>query len=306
MTSAAAAGRPAVAWPGARTELVGVVGDPVRHSLSPLLHNAAFAALGLDWAYVAFPVARSELAVALAGARALGLRGLSVTMPHKEAIARAADQRSRAVERLGAANTVVLRSGIAVAETTDGVGLLDDLREGAGFDASGLRCAVVGAGGAARAVVLALAEAGARSVVVVNRTADRAAQAAALAGSAGRVGTPGELADVALVVQATPAGMPGAASGAARPGEPARPGLAVAALARRLGAGQLVVDLVYHPPMTPFLAEAASRGATVRNGLGMLVHQAAHQCSLWTGESAPLEAMWAAVGGRTAGRPVEP
>ena len=146
--------------PALRTELVGVIGDPVRHSLSPVLHNAAFAALGLDWAYVAFPVARTDVAVALAGARALGMRGLSVTMPHKEAVARAADQRSRAVERLGAANTVVVRSGIAVAETTDGAGLLDDLRENAGFDATGRTCAVVGAGGAARAVVLALAEAG--------------------------------------------------------------------------------------------------------------------------------------------------
>jgi shikimate dehydrogenase len=100
--------------------------------------------------------------------------------------------------------------------------------------------------------------------------------------------------------------MTGGAGAADRLGEPARAELAGVELAGRLGAGQLVVDLVYHPPTTPFLAEAASRGATVRNGLGMLVHQAGRQFSLWTGEPPPLEAMWAAVGGRVAERPAAP
>ncbi len=284
--------------PTASTEVAGVIGDPVRHSLSPVIHNAAFAALGLDWVYVAFPVERHRAAEALAGAKALGVRGLSVTMPHKEAIALAADRRSPVVERLGAANTVVVRDGLAVAESTDGAGLLADLVEGAGFDPKGRRCLVLGGGGAARAVVLALAGAGAAEVVVVNRTPERAERAAALAGRAGRVGTPADLAGAELVVKATPSGMadlePGRLPAGGQEGlerERREEGTSGGEL---LGPGQLAVDLVYLPSTTPFLDAARNAGAAARNGLGMLVRQAALQFELWTGEVAPLEVMWGA------------
>lgn len=273
--------------PGGATRFLGVLGEPVRHSLSPRLHNAAFAALGLDWAYGAFPVRPANLAAAVQGARALGFVGLSVTMPHKQAVARIADQVSRTVSLLGAANTVAFAGGVVQAASTDGDGLLADLAS-AGFDPAGRSAVVLGAGGAARAAVLALAEAGA-SVVVVNRSPDRARAAAALAGASGRVGGDDELAGADLVVKATPLGMPG--PGAA-PGTGDDPGTGLGA---RCGAGQLVVDLVYHPPATPFLEAAAAAGATVRNGLGMLVHQAGLQVEWWTHEPAPLEAMWAAV-----------
>ncbi len=285
------------AWapPSGRTAVAGVVGDPVAQSLSPALHNAAFAALGLDWVYVAFPVSERDAPVAFAGAVALGVRGLSVTMPHKRAAAESAARRSEEVELLGAANTIVVESGTSVAHTTDGAGLLADLRESEGFDASGRRCVVVGAGGAARAVVLSLARAGASSVVVVNRTHDRAEVAAALAGRAGRVGGVESVDAAELVVNATPVGM-SAGAGSSRDG-----GLVPSLLddvAARLSGGQLAVDLVYAPARTPFLLEAERRGAAVRSGLGMLVHQAALQLALWTGEVAPLDAMWRAVGGR--------
>jgi shikimate dehydrogenase len=267
------------------TTVVGVIGYPVEHSLSPTLHDAAFAALGLDWVSFAFPVPPGRAADALAEARALGVRGLSVTMPHKEDVARAVARLTPAAARLAAVNCVAEEGGAWLGDNTDGAGLVAALARGCGFDPRGRRCLVVGAGGAARAVVAALGDAGAASVVVVNRTAGRAVVAAALAGPAGRVGTAGEAADADLVVNATPAGMADVADGPG--GWPVDPVL--------LGTGQVVVDLVYHPARTPWLAAAAGRGATTANGLGMLVHQAAFQIERWTGRPAPVDAMWAAV-----------
>ncbi len=303
----------------ARTAVAGVIGDPVEHSLSPALHNAAFAALGLDWVYVAFPVRRGDARAAIVGAVALGVRGLSVTMPHKQAAALAADRRTAAVELLGAANAIVVRDGVSIACTTDGEGLIADLRASAGFEATGRRCVVVGAGGAARAVVLALAEAGAASVVVLNRTAERGELAAALAGRVGRAGRVEDVDDADLVVNATPVGMRGAAAASPGASAPAGTGpapvaagehpatrtsaakvLDLAAIGGRLAAGQLAVDLVYAPSTTPFLDAASGHGATTRNGRGMLVHQAAGAFELWTGEPAPVDAMWSAIDGSAA------
>jgi shikimate dehydrogenase len=280
--------RPGAAWPSGTTTLVGVIGDPVRHSRSPAIHNAAFAHLGMDWAYVAFPVAAGAATAAVRGAHALGVRGLSVTMPHKQQAAELADRRSPEVELLGAANTLVLDASGASAHSTDGAGFLADLRRGLGFEPAGATCAVLGAGGAARSVVLALARAGASSVLVCNRSAERGRSAAALAGAAGALVAPEDLAAAALVVNATPVGMAGAAEGEQLP-----PGLLGA-----LHAGQAVYDLVYHPLETPLMVAAGRRGARVRGGLGMLVHQAAEQFRLFTGEDAPLEVMWHAALGR--------
>jgi shikimate dehydrogenase len=201
--------RPKALWPSPRTLVAGVVGFPVRHSLSPRLQNAAYAAMGLDWCYLAFEVPPGSLERAVSGAAALGLRGLSVTMPHKDAAARLATRHSRQVRRLGAANTLIFEADAVRAESCDGDGLLDDLREGAGFDPDGRRCGVIGAGGAGRAAVLALAEAGAAEIVVVNRTATRAWKSVALAPRVAHVGRPEELKGMDLVVQATPMGMPG-------------------------------------------------------------------------------------------------
>jgi shikimate dehydrogenase len=269
----------------AATRVVGVMGHPVAHSLSPRLHNAAFAELGLDWVSVGFPVAAGQAATALAGARALGIAGLSVTMPHKEDVAASVGSCSPTAARLGAVNCVVDDGDGWHGDNTDGAGLLAALARSEGFAPDGARCLVVGAGGAARAVIAALGDAGAAEVVVVNRTAARAEVAAALAGPAGRVGTVDDLPGCALVVNATPAGMAGVVDGPDR--WPVDPDL--------LGPGQLVVDLVYHPPVTPWLAAAAGRGARTANGLGMLVHQAALQVERWTGATAPVEAMWASV-----------
>ncbi len=269
----------------AASTVVGVIGDPVAHSLSPVLHNAAFAELGLDWVSVAFRVPAGSAAEALRGAAALGIRGLSVTMPHKDAAASLVDRCTPLAARLGAVNCVTFENRSSTGDSTDGPGLIAALRRGPGFDPSGRRCLVVGAGGAARAVIAALADAGASDVAVVNRTPERAVAAAALAGPAGRIGEPAEASSCDLVIDATPLGMAGRETS----GEDWAVGPSL------LHAGQVVVDLVYDPPETAWLAAARAHGATVANGLGMLVHQAALQLTTWTGAEAPVEAMWRAV-----------
>jgi shikimate dehydrogenase len=184
-------------------------------------------------------------------------------------------------------NCVQRRGTALVGHNTDGAGLLDALRRDEGIDIEGKHYAVVGAGGAARAVIRALGLGGAASVVVINRSAAPAEEAARLAGLVGRVGAAAEICDADVVINATPLGMGIVVSTAGDPEPlPVDPAL--------LGAGQVVVDLVYHPTVTPLLAAARARGIRTVNGLGMLIHQAAHAFRLWTSEEPPLEVMSAA------------
>jgi shikimate dehydrogenase len=283
--------------PDARTTVVGVIGSPIRQSLSPLLHNAAFAALDLNWVSLAFPVERGQVRAALNGMRALGVAGLSVTMPHKAEVATLVDSCSEVAAQLQAVNCVINQAGTLHGANTDGNGFLASLRRAADFEPAGKRCLVIGAGGAARAVTHALGRAGAADVAVVNRTPARAGAVAALAGSAGRAVATADAAQVAqsdLVVNATPIGMAGeaGASGGARgSADESEQWLVAPAL---LHAGQVVTDLVYAPRPTPWLAASAAAGATTVDGLGMLVHQAALQLELWTGHTAPVDVMWQA------------
>ena len=269
-----------------RTRLAGVIGTPIHHSLSPALFNAAFAAAGLDWVYLAFEVERGGAPAALDAMRALGLGGLSVTMPHKDAVAAAVDHCTPEAAALRAVNCVVPTADGLVGDNTDGPGFLDALREEVGFHPDRRRAVVFGAGGAARAIVLALARAGAADVAVVNRTAERAHVAAALAEHVGRVADEAAVADADLVVNATSVGMGDGAT-------PFDPGL--------LHAGQVVADIVYHPSPTPLVVAARDLGVTAVNGLGMLVHQAGHAFRLWTGRDAPIAAMTAAAHAQLAG-----
>jgi len=268
------------------TRVAAVIGSPIRHSLSPTLMNAAFAAVDADWVYVAFDVAAGNAGAALDAMRALDLGGLSVTMPHKEDVAALVDELSPDADALGAVNCVRRAGAALVGENTDGPGFRDALGD-IGFDPAGRRAAVLGAGGAARAVVLALARAGAAEVMVVSRTVAKSNRAAALAGEAGRVVAAGAIADADLVVNATPVGM-------LDEDTPFDPDL--------LRPDHVVIDLVYHPAVTPLLHAARRRGATAANGLGMLVHQAAHAVRHWTGVSPPvprmLDAAHAALGER--------
>lgn len=269
------------------TRTAGVIGLPIRHSLSPAIFNAAFAASGLDWAYLAFEVPEGAAGLAMAGVRALGLEGVSVTMPHKAAVIDALDELSTDAVALGAVNCVVRRGTMLVGHNTDGPGLLDALRLDEGIEVQGRRFAVVGAGGAARAAVRSLGAAGAASVVVINRSPAPAEQAAVLAGAAGRVGTAADVREADVVINATPLGMGVVVSTSGEPEAlPLDPGL--------LGSGQVVVDLVYRPAVTPLARAARERGVRTVNGLGMLIHQAAHAFRLLTSEEPPLEAMSAA------------
>jgi len=264
------------------TTIAAVIGDPIAHSLSPAIHNAAFAAAGLDWTFVALPVADGAGAEALAAMRALGLGGMSVTMPHKAAVAAAADERSDAVAALGAANCLVPVGDDRIrAESTDGAGFIAGLADDADCGVEGRRVAILGAGGAARAVAQACGAAGASAVLVINRTGERAAAAAVLAGPVGQVAEVAQVSTADILVNATPLGM-----GADR-SLPCDPAL--------LHVGQVVIDLVYDPAETAWLAAARQAGIEAHNGLSMLVHQAAIAFTHWTGVDAPVDVMRAAV-----------
>ena len=263
------------------TRLAAVIGSPVRHSRSPKLVNAAFAAAGLDWAFVALEVGPGDGAAAVRAMRTLGLGGLSVTMPHKQAVIASLDRLSSDAAALEAVNCIAWDGDELVGHNTDGAGLIDALAADQGLQPKGLRCAVLGAGGAARSVVRSLAVAGAAEITVINRTLDRAETAALLAGAAGRVGSVDDAANADLIVNATSVGM-GAEPGEAGP-MPLPLGL--------LHAGQTVVDLVYVPVQTPLLRHAAAAGATAVDGIGMLVHQAARAVELWTGTVPDVGAM---------------
>ncbi len=260
----------------AQTRLGAVIGSPIHHSLSPALYNAAFAAAGLDWVFVAFDVASGLATDALAAMRVCGLGGLSVTMPHKEVVFANVDVVEQAAAALRSVNCVVpLADGRLLGCSTDGDGYVDSLRADAGVDPAGRRIVVVGAGGAARSIVDALARAGAAEIVVVNRTADKAHDTAMLAGHVGRVGQFGDIEHADIVVNATSIGM----NSSEIPFD-----------ASLLHAGQTVSDIVYQPLRTALLGTAAERGAAVHDGLGMLVHQAVHQFRRFTGgvEADPL------------------
>jgi shikimate dehydrogenase len=261
------------------TRVAAVIGDPVRHSLSPRLHNAAYAALDLDWLFAAFEVPDGGAERALAAARTFDFVGLSVTMPHKRSVGLLCDDVSDRAAEIRSVNTVTFEAnGEAIGDSTDGAGFVRSLTD-EDVDVAGRSVLVLGAGGAARAVVWALADAGAQ-LAVAARTRDAAAaigrsdvipwddRAAAVAG-------------VDIVVNATSVGMGGDTN------------LPVPAGA--ITKGQVVADLVYEPRETPLLVAARDRGAQTVGGIGMLVHQAALQVEIWSGRPAPIEAMHAAV-----------
>ena len=264
--------------------VVGIIGSPVGHSLSPVLQAAAFEAMGVAWTTAAFEVAAGGGAGAVAAMRALSIRGLSVTMPLKAEVARAVDRLDPAAESLDSVNCLSLEGGEVVGLSTDGAGLLASRRREANLDPAGMQVAVLGSGGAARAVVDAFARAGAAKVAVVARRSEAAEACAALAGPVGRVVTGAEVLEAQIIVNATPIGMANTDMAAAVP-------LVDPSL---LSAGQVAVDLIYHPRRTAWLDAAEEAGATAVGGLGMLVHQAAIQIERWTGAPAPVDVMWAA------------
>ena len=270
------------------TRLAAVIGDPVRHSMSPLIHNAAFKACGVDGVYVALPVAAGRADEAVAAMRLFDWFGMSVTMPHKQDVMTGCDELTDAARLLGAANCVFWDGDTVVGDNTDGEGFVRGLEADLNVSVTGLHCAIVGAGGAAGAVAHRLGTSGAARVTVINRTAAKAQAVAALAGDAGAVGEFGDLAVADVVVNATPLGMADTEHAAKMPFD-------VSGLRDEC----VVSDLIYHPLETPLLAAARERGLRAQNGLPMLVHQAVAQFEHWTGQSAPVDAMAAAVASTT-------
>lgn len=271
------------------TRVFAVFGHPIGHSLSPAMHNAAFAALAMDAVYTAFDVRPEALRDALTAARVLGFGGLNLTVPLKELALPLLDRLDDSARLLGAANTVALSAGGLVGHNTDGAGFLEAAEEAFDGAPRGRAVLVLGAGGAGRAVALSCAQAGARAITLVDTDAARAQRVAAEiaarfpGAAAGVAPPPGEEAARAAdwVVQATPVGM--------RPEDPSL--LAPAAFR----AGQCVFDLVYMYPETRLMAAARRAGARTANGLGMLLHQGMDAFRVWTGVTPPRAVMQAAL-----------
>lgn len=272
----------------ARTKVCGLIGDPVAHSMSPAMHNAAFAAGGLDFIYVPFRVEKERLEEAIGGLRSLNMRGLNVTIPHKVAVIPFLDGLDELAGKIGAVNTIVNEEGRLTGHNTDAGGFLRALAE-SGIEPAGKKVVVLGAGGAARAIAFTLAGNGA-SPVILNRKLEFG-WAVSLAGQleqafnmkvAARELTEANL-EAALrradiLINATSVGMSPHANETPVP--------------RRLLKAELAVfDVVYNPRKTRLLAEAAAAGAVTISGLEMLVWQGALAFELWTGHKAPVTLM---------------
>jgi shikimate dehydrogenase len=267
---------------GGSTHLVGVIGWPVEHSLSPIIHNTAFIALEMDWVYVPLPVAPERLRDALGGLGPLGFAGANVTMPHKTESAEIADVLSDDARTLQAVNTLVVGRAGLTGHNTDAPGFDRFLRRDAGCDPAGRTAMIFGAGGAARACALALARAGIAGLSVAVRETSRARRVLEMLDGFDLDTAAVPFEDAAshpadIIVNATPLG----AHGESLP-LPA------------VGGDTLVVDLLYRPGSTPLLQTAREAGAAAFGGLGLLLHQAAISFELWTGQQPPLAAMSAA------------
>ena len=267
--------------------LAGIIGHPVAHSLSPVFQGAAFKECGLDVRYELWDTPLDELPGRVLSLRGEQYLGANVTIPHKEAVIPLLDELGGQSARVGAVNTIVNRSGRLFGFNTDGPGFVAALRNEAYFDPAGKSFLLVGAGGGARGIAFALAEARALRIEISNRSVDRAEKLArdvAAAGAEVVVSRPGaSLERFDCVVNCTSLGMHGGPGAAATPCDPSG-----------MRAGSLAVDIVYTPEETPFLAAARAAGLKTLPGLPMLIYQGALAFELWTGVHAPVEVMFEA------------
>jgi shikimate dehydrogenase len=273
------------------TKIVGIFGDPISHTLSPKMHNAAFQALKLDYVYLPFHVIPKNLAKAIKSLPDLGIKGVNVTIPHKEKILDYLDELDRDAQAIGAVNTVVVQGEILKGYNTDGKGFIRSLLD-ENVHVQGKKALLVGAGGSARAVGMQLALEGISTLFITNRTsekAERLAQDIRGRTSLSRVQTivhretelKHYLDQVDIIINSTSVGMSSQED--------------VPMDLTGLSPNQVVCDLIYKPPKTKFLLMAESLGAKAINGLGMLVHQGALAFQLWTQTSPPIEIMKSAL-----------
>lgn len=273
-----------------RTKLCGVIGDPIEHSLSPIMHNAAFRELKLDYAYLAFHVPKELLKSAILGIAGLGMAGLNITIPHKLEVMKYLDHIDEDALLIGAVNTVVNRDGKLIGYNTDGIGALEALKRN-GVQVKGKRIALLGAGGASRAVAFKLSES-AKSITILNRTKSRAVALAKTLGKNRDVEAKAEklnddnlgktLSEIDVLVNTTSIGM--------------WPDIGVSPVKKSLlPRGLTVFDIVYNPVQTRLLSDACKRDCKVVEGVDMLVYQGAAAFELWTGARAPVTVMRGAV-----------
>jgi shikimate dehydrogenase len=270
-----------------RHQLVGVFGDPVDENPTIIMFEAAFKARGLHWRYQNFRVSAQNLADAMRGMRAMNFRGINLTIPHKVAVLQHLNRITQEAALIGAVNTVVRDGEDLIGTNTDGKGFLTSLRHDADIDPKGKRVVFLGAGGAARAMSVELALAGASHITIVNRTTQRGEELARLLGEH----TPAEAefnwwlgdydvpTDADILVNATSVGL--------FPNVDDRPAVNIDSIRP----GLLVCDVIPNPPRTRLLVEAAGRGARTLDGLGMLVYQGAIAFAVWTGQDAPIDLM---------------
>lgn len=274
------------------TGYAGVISGPGKKSLSPVFQQAALDHLGLDIRYETWPTAAAALAGRVEGLRAPEMVGANVTIPHKEMVLPMMDELDHLAEKVGAVNTIVRRQGRLLGFNTDVGGFLRALREDGGFDPRERRAVIAGAGGAARAVAVALIQSGAAAVTIISRTLSRAVRLVddlRPAGGTALQALPGTLVawtsavrEADLLVNCTPAGSAGAADQSPAPLSVIRSDL-------------FVYDLIYEPSETLLMAHARQQGAKVLGGLPMLIYQGAESLRLWTGREAPIKVMFEAV-----------
>jgi len=263
----------------ADTKICCLIGDPVEHSLSPLIHNAGYQALGINYAYVSFRV--SDIKQAIEGIRGLGIRGASVTIPHKTSAIKYIDQVTPPAEEIGAINTIVNDDGVLTGYNTDGDGALQALEEMTTL--KGKKAVLIGSGGAALAIACGLKTGGVK-LVVLNRTEEKAGKLAERVNAEGSGGLDrlSEISSADILINATPLGMSPKTNQSIIPKD---------LLHNRL----TVFDIVYNPRETRLLIEAREKGCAVVYGYKMLLYQAVKQFELFTGLKAPLPAMESAL-----------
>ena len=268
-----------------RAELVGLFGDPVDGNPTGVMEEAGFAAKGLNFRYITARVLPEDLPAAFSGAKAMNMRGLNLTMPHKISIIPLLDRLTQAAQIIGAVNTVVNENGVWIGENTDGKGFVLALQL-TGVDLHGKRVTILGAGGAARAIAVECALAGAAHIAIINRNQTRGADLVNLINDAtsaqaeyipwiGNVHIPAE---TDILIQATCVGL----------GSNDKPAIDYDSIHSNM----VVSDVVFNPVKPAFLEEAEKRGAAVVSGIGMLVQQGAKNFKLWTGEDAPIDVMY--------------
>jgi shikimate dehydrogenase len=273
--------------PNYKAELVGVFGHPVAENPTIVMQEAAFQALGLNWRYLTIEVYPQDLAAAMQGLRAFNMRGINLTIPHKVEVLKYLDEISPAAQLMGAVNTVVRQGERLVGENTDGQGFMQSLRLDGRVDPVGKQIVVLGAGGAARAITVELALAGAAKITLVNRSGERGQALADLLNQKTSVKAVYTTWDQPYALPEGSQVLVNATSIGLYPNVNDQPNLDY----DTIRPGMIVCDVIPNPPRTPFLKQAQARGAHTLDGLGMLVYQGAIGFKLWTGLDAPVEVM---------------